>query len=58
MFSISQIEIDWFKMPQSFQAFDARREWFYENLHSRDDNNEMMHIPPNEQDILLITRGK
>ena len=39
------------------QPFEARKDWFYENLYPEDMNSEMIHVPTNEADILLIQRG-
>ncbi|KAL3881107.1 hypothetical protein ACJMK2_027568 [Sinanodonta woodiana] len=38
------------------QPFEARREWFYENLYPDDKDNELIHTPPNERDVILVKR--
>lgn len=38
------------------QPFEARRKWFYENLHDGERSNELIHSPPNESDILVVDR--
>ncbi|CAH1799724.1 unnamed protein product [Owenia fusiformis] len=40
------------------QPFDARKDWFYENLHPDNTTSEVLHIPPYDSDILVIKREK
>ncbi|XP_032999391.1 E3 ubiquitin-protein ligase HACE1 isoform X1 [Lacerta agilis] len=40
------------------QPFKDRCEWFYEHLHSGQPDSDMVHRPVNENDILLVHRGK
>ncbi|KAM5282850.1 E3 ubiquitin-protein ligase HACE1 isoform 4-T4 [Hipposideros larvatus] len=39
------------------QPFKDRCEWFYEHLHSGQQDSDMVHRPVNENDILLVHRG-
>ncbi|KAL5009519.1 hypothetical protein ScPMuIL_011824 [Solemya velum] len=38
------------------QPFEARRQWFYENLRSDDKENELVHTPPDDRDIIVVNR--
>ena len=40
-----------------FQPFSARKDWFYENLYPKDRDQDMLHVPVNENDMLSVERG-
>ena len=40
------------------QPFKDRCEWFYEHLLAGQPDSDMVHRPVNENDILLIHRGR
>lgn len=40
------------------QPFESRRRWFYDNLDREGSNREIIHSPPDENDVLVINRGK
>ena len=40
------------------QPFESRRRWFYDNLDTEGSNREIIHSPPNDDDVLVINRGK
>lgn len=42
----------------SFQPFKDRCEWFYEHLLAGQPDSDMVHRPVNENDILLVHRGR
>jgi hypothetical protein len=41
----------------NFQPFVKRREWFYQNISDDYNPDEILHIPANDQDVLVINRG-
>lgn len=47
-------------VPLSFdsQPFESRRRWFYDNLDREGSNREIIHSPPDDNDVLVINRGK
>ncbi|OWF50952.1 E3 ubiquitin-protein ligase HACE1-like [Mizuhopecten yessoensis] len=40
------------------QPFETRRRWFYENLGSTPDENGLIHSTLNQEDILVVDRGR
>jgi hypothetical protein len=45
------------KTTLNFQPFVKRREWFYQNISDDYNPDEILHIPANDQDVLVINRG-
>ncbi|XP_078322034.1 E3 ubiquitin-protein ligase HACE1-like isoform X2 [Crassostrea virginica] len=40
------------------QPFESRRRWFYDNLDTEGSNREIIHSPPNDDDVLVINRER
>lgn len=40
------------------QPFESRRRWFYDNLDREGSNREIIHSPPDENDVLVINRER
>uniref|UniRef100_K1P6J8 E3 ubiquitin-protein ligase HACE1 n=1 Tax=Magallana gigas TaxID=29159 RepID=K1P6J8_MAGGI len=40
------------------QPFESRRRWFYDNLDREGSNREIIHSPPDDNDVLVINRER